>query len=226
MNLSEFLRQHSGSAGGQQFYSKSGRSPQVHSLGLKPKITDSMREALMKNFDSCCTCISAMQEHDLMCIMSDLIDKQILDQLCKMSHDPSCKRLAESIDYQRTIERRIEKPCKDAEKKNLTMANTVENKRKKIENIPLEWDHRLELRKQQLKQNRDNQIEASAQELDYLYSNDPQSLLEDVDKYITNMKQDIDNYKEQIHQYSRRRTSNQHLIDRYMELKRQSHILK
>lgn len=221
VNLSEFLRQKASPQSEQRYSQKQIHTSNISIPGQHSKISDPMREALMTNFDSCCTCISAMQEHDLMYIVGDLIDKQILDQLCNMNQDGSAKRLAEAIDYRRTVERRVEKPCKEAEKGNLSTANTVENKKKKLENIPHEWDHRLDLRKQQLQQNRDNQIEASAQELDYLYSNDPQSLLEDADRYITNMKKDIDNYKEQIYTLNRSRTSNQILIDKYMNLKRE-----
>lgn len=203
--------------------SRPGESGQKTGLGEQAqhcRVSTTTTEDLRSNFSACCDCISGMQEHDLVLALLTSVDDVILKKLFSFEHEPAAMRLAQALKGRQAIEKKQEKAAKDTEKKLLALENTVEGKRRKIENSEVEIQQRLLLREHQLKQNRGHQIEASAYELDYLYKNDPQSLLEDADKFAVSMKQDIDKFKDSISTLAHQASQNQHLVDYYLTLKK------
>lgn len=197
-------------------YSNKDRGPAEPSFAISPPTIEGMRA----NFESCSDCISATQEHDLLLSLLSSVDHVLQAKLNGFHDDPTAFRLSRALQERQAIEKKLEKAVKEAEKKALVARSNIESKRRKIENSETEIQHRLVLREQQLKQNRVQQIEASVYELDYLYKNDPQSLLEDVDKYAFCIKQDIDKFKDLIEGLTPESRKNQALVDYYRTLKR------
>lgn len=199
---------------------RAGQSVRSSEVGPIATITNTMTDSLRSNFSACCDYISAMQEHDLLLTLLASVDDAIIAKFKSIGNNASAERLIQAIRDRQSIEKKLERPLKDAEKKLLTLENTMDSKKRKIDNSEMEIQHRLILREQQLKQNKSHQMESSIHELDYLYKNDPQSLLEDTEKFAYSIKQDIERYKDSINNLTSQASKNQHLIDYYQSLKK------
>ena len=179
-------------------------------------------EALLTNFESCCDTISVIQEKELLQWILGKLDGLIIERLKKSEATDSDRYTFEKgLKKKQSIEKGLEVEFQEMEKRIIELQDMVRIKKNKLKNFDREIELKKKTRMQSLKENTKHQIYENLSELEYLYSNDPQSLLEDADKYSKQIKEDIEMFKEK--EYALSRDTNRvdpKLIERYFHLKK------
>ena len=186
---------------------------------LKP---DSL-EAVITNFDSCCDLVISNQQVELMKTILRRVDLQIEDKLRKTEADAlEIQRFLRALESKRQTESAAENDTHQLEKQLIDLHKQIDDRREKIKNFHDELVVRAAKKEQSLRDNKVQHINANLNELEYLYKNDPESLLEDSDRYIRQIKEDIDRFKDQYDSLaSNPKSVNYRVYDKYVRLKKQ-----
>lgn len=180
-------------------------------------------EAVIKNFESCSDFIISNQQVELMKMILRRIDAQIEEKLRRTeANEYEVQRFIRSLEEKRETEKTTDSDCQQLERQLIDLKKQIEDRRDKIKNFQDELLVRAAKREQSLKENKAQHITANLNELDYLYKNDPESLLEDSDKYIRQIKDDIERFKDEYDSLaSQPKQVNYRVYDKYDRLKKQ-----
>lgn len=185
----------------------------------KPETVD----AVLKNFDTCCDLIGASQQVELMKTILRRLDAQIEEKLRTTEADQfEVQRFLRALELKRETENSADADCQQLEKQLIDLQKLIEDRRDRIKNFHDELLVRAAKKEQALKENKLQHISANLSELDYLYKNDPESLLEDSDRYIRQIKEDIDRFKDEYDVLlNQPKTVNYRTFDKFVRLKKQ-----
>lgn len=181
-------------------------------------------DCLLKNFNSCSDCITSIKEFELSKALLEKIDSRIMEKLSNSHADPDLKsKFSVLLAGQKQVER-LGHDSRELQKQIQAMEMEIAQKEESLKNSSLSsgpFQERMALRKAQLDVNRQNQIKSHQVELEYLYSNDPMSLVEDCERYQESIQQDIDRLKEETLKKEREaQNTDYRMIEIYRSLKR------
>jgi len=197
-------------------------SHQLESFSQKQHVTIKKETAdlLLKNFMACAECSIAHQEHTLSSVILKKISAEITQKLRTLPEVTSdMKKFEYLFNQKRDHERTKIKECYEQNKKLIGAEHVLAAKKRRAEFSKQDFGLKVYSRDEQLKHNRRVQIKSSLSELDFLYKNDSQSLLEDVPKYLNALQYEIDYYKEMASENKGKSKVDPRLIEMYNRLK-------
>ena len=152
-------------------------------------------DSLIKNFSACCDCISSMHEFDLVQEIRRKLDKHIalkLQQAAIGTTQTSQKEtFLRALEEKAHIEAKLQMQCLELEKKLVQGRCQLRTKTTRLDHRDAELAIRRAEKEQKLTLNAKAHIQANIEEIDYIYKNDKQSLVDDSQKYISSISTDI-----------------------------------
>ena len=188
------------------------------------RIGEMIKNSLLKNFSACCDCISSMHEFDLAEHIRRKLDQQIDIKLkeaaLKTNLHAQKDAFWKAFQEKAKIETDLEAKCLAMEKKLVQGRTQLSIKQARLSNKQAETLIRQAQRQQRLAVNTKVHMQANIEEIDYIYKNDKQSLLDDSQKYLASAGADITRYAKELDGLADQvRAADRQAVEKYRQLR-------
>lgn len=182
-------------------------------------ISKKFSTALDMHHDANINLILKVQEAQYMQHLLNFLDDEILKKLNQAHHCSSRHKFKKILKSRQNIETTLEGKRFELKKRVAKKSRVVERLKKFIEDFEQEIDRRSVELKSKMELNTEKQIQCYLSEMEYLYQNDPQSILEDTDRQIDSIKEELSKEDERVKYLEGKMNGNEDLIEKYLKLK-------
>lgn len=183
---------------------------------IQASLSPAFSIALLSSYTSNIEALMKAQESQYLEKLIDLMDKEIFSSL---PNSRSADLFRSALNQKIAVEKGIWKESKALEKELFSKKREKQRLDHQLSNFPNELEHRRKELKLKMEENANKQIECSLGEMDYLYKNDPVSIVEDAERQIEIIKEDIVRMGILINEEKRKVKGNDNLVQQYFQLK-------
>lgn len=184
-------------------------------------LTRKLAHAFEMHHDANLNLMLKVQEAYYMQHLVNFIDDEIRSKLKQAKKCNYKNKFKTVFRARQKIERTLERERFEAKKRVAKKTRVVDKLEKFINEFDDEIARRAVELKSKMKENTHNQIQCYLSEMEYLYTNDPQSVLEDTDRQISFIKEDLMKGEDKLKQMKNGSRGNEDLIQKYLRLKKQ-----